>query len=149
MKVILLKDVKSLGKEGDVVEVSDGHAMNFLFPQNLGVQATAETLARRTQKEEKAKKMAKREVSASSKSAKALEGVELVMKEKVSEGGTLYAAVNAAAIAKALKKKTKVDVAADMVEVEGGPIKEPGERRVTVNLPHGFEANLTVRVDAA
>lgn len=144
-----MKDVKELGKEGEVAEVSDGYAMNFLFPQNLAVQATSEQLARKRQREEKAKKLAKQEVSASSKTAKALEGFELVLKEKVSEGGTLYASVNEASIAKALKKATKEEITSEMVEMEGEPMKEPGERRVMINLPHGFEATISVRVEPA
>lgn len=147
MKVILLKDVKALGREGEVKDVSDGYAMNFLFPQNLAVQATADTLRRMKEREQASERRSKKEMKVFAGAAKDLEGFELVLKEKVSDKGTLYAAVTADTVAKALKK-AKFDVTADMVALEP-PMKEPGERRVSVELPHGFEAEIVVRVEAA
>jgi large subunit ribosomal protein L9 len=147
MKVILLKDVKALGKEGDVKEISDGYAMNFLFPQNLAIQATADALKRMKDREQAAERKSKKEMKSTATVAKSMEGFEITLKEKVSEKGTLYAAVTAETIAKALKK-AKFDVTADMVELEP-PMKEPGERRVSVSLPHGFEAEIVVRIEAA
>lgn len=145
MKVILLKDVKSLGRQGSVVEVSDGHARNFLFPQNLAVQATAESLERMRQREAKAKRIAKKGMASAGVVAQKLEGFELTLKEKVSDGGKLYAAVTPKLLAAALKKKGFA-VEDNMIEL-GQPIKEVGERQVTVNLPHGFEARITVHVE--
>ncbi len=147
MKVILLKDVKELGKEGDIKEISDGYAMNFLFPQNLGIQATAVAIKRLKEKAEIGERKAKKEMKGTAKLAEALEGFELVIKEKVNEVGTLYAAVTPEKVAKALKK-AKFEVTADMVELEP-PIKEVGERRVSIALPQGFEAEITLRIEAA
>jgi len=146
MKVILMADVKTLGRRGEVVEVSDGYARNFLYPQNLAVQATADALRRLKEQEAAAERRVKKGMKEAAKLAGALEGFELVLKEKVSESGKLYAAVTAKAIAKALKK-AKFDIEDDMVELD--PIKETGEREVTVNLPHGFEATIRVRIEAA
>jgi len=146
MKVILLKDVASLGKEGSVVEVSDGHARNFLFPQNLAVPATPEALRRRDEKVEIAKRVVNKEVSQMGDLAQRLEGFELELVEKSNEGGTFYAAVTAKTIAEALKKK-KFNVTADMVKL-ADPIKEPGERTVVVQLPHGFEAEVRISVQS-
>lgn len=146
MKVILLKDVKELGKEGDIVSVSDGHARNFLFPQNLAVQATDEGLKQKAEKEASVERKNKKAMSAASKLAKALDGFELVLTEKADKG-TLYAAVTAKGIADALKKK-KFDVTEGMIELKE-QIKEPSEREVTINLPHGFEASIQLRVEAA
>lgn len=147
MKVILLKDVKELGKEGDVKEISDGYALNFLFPQNLAVQATAASIKRLKEKAEIGERRAKKEMKGVAKLAEALEGFDLVLKEKVNEVGTLYAAVTPEKVAKALKK-AKFDVTSDMVELEP-PMKEAGERRVSIALPQGFEAEITLRVEAA
>ena len=144
MKVILLKDVKTLGKLGEVVNVSDGYAMNFLFPQNAAVQATADAIRRMKEREAAEKRRVKKDVSASSKLAEKLEGFELVLTEKANENGVLYAAVNAKIVAKALRK-AGFDIEEDLVEME--PMKEVGERRVTVSIPNGFEAEITVRIE--
>jgi large subunit ribosomal protein L9 len=144
MKVILLKDVKTLGKLGEVVNVSDGYAMNFLFPQNMAVQATADAVKRMKDREAADKRRAKKDVSASSKLAEKLEGFELTVTEKANEAGVLYAAVNGKVVAKALRK-AGFAVEDDWVEME--PMKEVGERRVTVSLPNGFEAEITLQVE--
>lgn len=147
MKVILLADVKTLGRRGAVVDVSDGYARNFLFPQNLGVQATEDSIRRLREQEEAAERRTKKGMSLAGKAAQKIEGYELVLKEKVSDGGKLYAAVSPKTIAKALKKAGfEVDEA--MVELKS-PIKDVGEREVAINLPHGFEATITVRIEAA
>lgn len=145
MKVILLKDVVSLGKEGDVVEVSDGHARNFLFPQILAVSATPDTLRKRAEKEQAVQRSSHKEISVMGDVAQRLDGTEIVIEEKMSEGGTFYAAVTAKSIADALKKK-KFKVTPDMIKL-AAPIKEPAELTVSVNLPHGFEAEVRVIIE--
>ena len=146
MKVILLKEVKALGREREVVNVSDGYAENFLFPQNLAIQATAGSLKRLEEQEKSQDRKAKREMSKAADLAKKLEGFELVLKEKASEAGHFYSAVTAKAIVKGLKK-SGFYVAEKMVEMEK-PFKNPGEHRLIVNLPHGFEAEITLRLEA-
>jgi len=145
MKVILIRDVASLGKEGDLVEVSDGHARNFLFPQNLAVQATADALQKRTQKEEALKRQTHKEMSGAGEVAKDLDGREVLLQVKVSDGGVLYAAVTGKDIAKALSKEG-VKVKSEMIKLED-PIKEPGEYDVRVELSHGFEAEIKIIVE--
>ncbi len=145
MKVILLKEVKSLGKEGAIVNVSDGHAMNFLFPQNLAIQATEEALRRMKEREASAERRAKKGLKEAAKLAHKMEGHELVLMEKVSEKGHLFAAVHAKQVAAGLKK-AGFDVTEEMVELNE-PVKEPGEKRVTVHLPDGFEAEIHLRVE--
>lgn len=145
MKVILLEDVKDLGKQGDVVEVSDGHARNFLFPQNMAVTATAEALHKRAEKEKAMSKKEHKEISMTGDLAAQLDGFQLIMQEKVSEGGVLYAAVTKELIAKALKKqKLKVDPEAIQLDA---PIKETGEYDVLVTLAHGFESTIQLIIE--
>src|SRR3989338_7694354 len=140
MKVILMSDVRDLGKEGSVVEVSDGHARNFLFPQNLGIAATADALRKKEEKEEVQSRKIKKEISAAGDLAASLDGFELELEEKVSEGGVLYAAVSAKTIADTLKKQGfKIDP--DTIVIKS-PLKELGEHTDTINLPHGFEAEI-------
>jgi large subunit ribosomal protein L9 len=145
MKVILMKDVKDLGKEGDIVDVSDGHARNFLFPQNLAVAATADTMKQKAQKENALSLKVHKEMSVAGDLAAKLEGFELVIREKVSDGGVLYAAVNKKEIASALKKEGfKVDPEAVVIKE---PIKELGEYTVSVNLVHGFESEIRIIIE--
>ncbi len=145
MKVILIQDVKTLGKEGEVVKVSDGHARNFLFPQNLAVPATPEALKARKDREQAASRKTNKEMSAAGEIAKKLEGYELVLQEKTSDNGTLYAAVTAKTIAKALKK-AGFKVSDEMVQLKE-PLKEPGDVTLNVSLPHGFEAEIRVVIE--
>ncbi|KKW32331.1 MAG: 50S ribosomal protein L9 [Candidatus Uhrbacteria bacterium GW2011_GWA2_52_8d] len=145
MKVILMSDVKELGKEGEIVEVSDGHARNFLFPQNLAVAATADSLKQKAEKEASLTRKEHKEMSVAGDLAASLEGFELVLQEKVSDGGVLYAAVTGKAIADALKKAGyKIDPSwIDLAHA----LKEPGEYTVGISLPHGFEAQIKVLIE--
>lgn len=143
MKVILLKDIKSLGRERQVVEASDGYARNFLFPQNMATPATPDAMRARREREEKAKREAHKELSVYGDLAAQLDGHEVVIKQKINEAGTFYGAVTGQHIADALKKDGFKQVDASMVGL-AHPIKEPSEETVTVSLPHGFEAEIRV-----
>ena len=145
MKVILQKDVPGTGKRGEIKEVADGYARNFLLKKNLAKVATDQLQQDIKASEEKEKKKMESELKQSQKLATKLEGVEIELNEKVSDGGTLYAAVSAGKIATALKKKFKVDVASSQIRVEP-PIKEPGEHLVCIDFSHGLEAEILVNV---
>ena len=145
MKVILLSSVKPLGKEGDVVEVSDGHARNFLFPQSLAVPATDEALKKKAEREKIASGKASKALSAAGDLAHKLEGHEVLLEENVSDGGVFFAAVTGKMIASALKKEG-FPVETDWIHIES-PIKEPGDYTASVSLPHGFEAEIKIIVE--
>ncbi len=145
MKVILIQNVKTLGKEGDIVQVSDGHAQNFLFPQNLAVPATAASLKAQNEKVKNISRKENKELSAVGEIAKRLEGYELLLQVKTNDNGTLYAAVTSKVIASALKKEG-FKVSAEMIELKE-PIKEPGDVTLNVSLPHGFEAEIRIVIE--
>lgn len=145
MKVILIQEVKTLGKEGEIVDVSDGHARNFLFPQNLAIAATEEALMKRKKKQQVVKRQSQKVLIAFADLSAKLDGHEIVLKEKINDNGTLYGAVNAQTIAKALKKE-KFKIKEEMINLDS-PIKEPGETMVNISLPHGFEAEVRVVVE--
>lgn len=144
MKVILLKDVKKLGREGDVVDVSDGYAMNFLFPQNLGIQASAQALQALQTKKKQASVKEKKELTRARKLADRLDGQEISLTAKMNEHGKLFAAVSQKEVAKALKS-AGFDVDPDMIVIEK-PMKETGEYRLTLDLPQGLEAEIVIEV---
>jgi large subunit ribosomal protein L9 len=137
--------VSSLGKQDEVVEVSDGHARNFLFPQNLAVPATEEALRKKKEREQMAKKESQKAVVSAGKIAERLNGYELTIQEKMNEAGHLYAAVTKKTIAKALKK-AGFDIEEEMVDL-AEPLKEPCEKTIMIQLPFNFEAEVSLMVE--
>ena len=144
MKVILMKDIPTLGFKGETKQVSDGYARNYLFPQNLAVQATAQAKASAKRDKEVAAKRKEKSLKQSGQDMKKLDAFLLSLKERANDTGGLYAAVTSAKIAAGLKK-VGFQVTAEMVDLPE-PIKEVGEHQVQLNLPHGFEAKITVEV---
>ena len=144
MKVILLEDVKSHGSQGDVVEVSEGYARNFLFPEHLAVEATEQTLSEKKQKENAAVKRSKKQEQEEKKQAKALDGAEVLIKEKA-EKGSLYGSVGVKEVVEALKGM-KHKVKEEWIEFESK--KELGSYEATVNFPSGFEATINIIIEA-
>lgn len=146
MKVILLKDVKPHGKEGEVVEVSEGYARNFLFPQNAAVQASQGALSALTTKQKQASAKEKRELAKIRALATALDGLQLTVLSKANEHGKLFAALSEKELVKALKKEGH-EVEQKWIRFER-PIKELGEQSVRLELPHGLEAEIQLTIEA-
>lgn len=145
MKVILLKKVKGLGEKYDTKEVADGYARNFLLPQNLAEISTPERAA--IMKERKAKEIgdAQKDLERVEALAEKLEMLEIIVKAKAQEDGTLYGSVGPKEIAAAVKKHhTSIDEKQIFIK---SPIKKLGEHEAVVNLNHGLEAPITVIVE--
>ncbi|MBS6476906.1 MAG: 50S ribosomal protein L9 [Firmicutes bacterium] len=147
MKVILLKDVKGLGKKNDVIEVSDGYGRNFLIKNGLATVATStqvNSINISKAAEEKRKAAEKAEAI---KLAKELETKTVVVEIKTGETGKLFGALNTQAIADALKKQG-VDIDKKKI-VLSDPIKSVGEYTITVKPYAEVSAKLKVIVKAA
>lgn len=145
MKVILLKDISGVGKAGDVKEVNDGYARNFLLPNALAKIATPQVM-RETEKQKEAKtQKAELELKAAQELAGKLEGVEIKLSAKAGEGNQIFGSINAQKIAEALNKKGhKVE----KIRIKlFSPIKTLGEHDVTVEFGHGLEAKIKVIVE--
>jgi large subunit ribosomal protein L9 len=145
MEVILLHDVESLGHEGDIVRVADGHARNFLFPKRLAVAASKDAKA---QLERRRGSIARREVhkaEAARKVADALHEHPLVVKAKSGEGGRLHGTVTAQQIVEALLEQTGVSLDRRRVNLVE-PIRELGDYLVAAEVYKGVQAQLTIRV---
>jgi len=141
MKVVLLKDIENMGKEGEIKEVADGYARNFLLPKNLAELATPESMKRAEAKKAKGAEEAKMELEEAQKLAELLEGRELFIKVKEKDG-KLFGSVNEKTIAKTFKDEgLKVDPSNIKL---AEPIKEVGEYDVAISLDHGLEANIRV-----
>ena len=110
MKVILLEDVKTLGKKGSVVEVSDGYARNAILPKKLGVEATPKNLNDLKLQNQHADKVAQENYENALELAKKLEEVKVVVSLKKGENGKLFGSVSSKEIAAALKEQTGIEI---------------------------------------
>ena len=145
MKVVFNKDVPGSGKRGEIKEVSDGYARNFLLKKNLAEQLTDGVGNRLQAQESKKIKEAEEELQACQSAADRLDGGELSIVEKINEDGRLYAAVTVTKIANLIKKQYGIEIEARQVLVPI-PIKIVGEHRATIKFSHGLEAEMTVIV---
>ena len=146
MKVILLKDVKGQGKKGEIVNVSDGYARNYLFPRNLAQEATAQNLNSAQVKQEAAAHKKEMEKKNAQEMAKQLENKGVVIKAKCGSTGRLFGAITNAEIAEALNQQTGLELDKKKV-VLANPIKELGEYTVTVKLHAGVQATIGLKVE--
>lgn len=143
MKVILQQDVKGQGKKGQLIDVSDGYARNFLLPRKLAVTATAENLNTMKQQEKaKAAQMAAEKAAAQETAAK-LEGVMVKVPAKAGNGGKLFGSVTSKEISDALKGQTGMDIPKTKI-VLPEPIKAFGTYQVKCKL--GYEVTGTINV---
>lgn len=143
MKIILLQDVKGTGKKGEIKDVADGFARNFLFQKKLARLASREALVDLKAQEEKLKKQMERELHESQETAAKLDGVEIEISAKTSETGTLYSAINSLKIVQEVKKNFGLVIKPEQVVITK-PIKELGEHKVLIKFPHGLEAEVDV-----
>ncbi len=145
MKVILLEEVKGLGKKGDVVNASDGYARNFLFPKNLAKEATTGNI--KTLGEQKKSQQLKKDKELEDAKALAdkLEKITVELKAKAGEGGRLFGSVTAKEIAEALEKQHKIKFDKRKL-VLPEPIRELGVRNVEVKVYPSVVGSLKVHV---
>lgn len=148
MKVILNEDVKHLGEEGDVKNVANGYARNYLLPRGLALPYSAETIAyfESRQDEIEARKAEKREKARGVKER--LEELNIVIGVSAGPNGKLYGSVSAQTIVDELAKLGFADIEKKRIEVPGNMIKSAGKYEVAVKLYEKEVANLTVHVEA-
>ena len=145
MKVILLEDVKKLGKKGDLVDVSDGYARNFLFPRNLAKEATEGSLKQLKQVKDAIAKKKQKELEQAKELAKVLSNTTVTLKVKAGEQGKLFGSVTSKDISEALKKQYNIEVDRRKIELQE-PIKSLGSYKVDVKLAPGVDAKLSVKI---
>lgn len=144
MKIILLKDVKNVGKKGDVVEASDGYARNFLFPRKLAQVATAENLHIVNQKKENERRAKLEETEAAQKTADRMRNQELIIKTKVGDNGRLFGAITNKDVTELINKKFDTDF--DKKKVLMNTIKLVGSYDVEVKIYPEISTKLKVTV---
>ncbi len=145
MKVILLQDVKSLGKKGEIVNVNDGYARNFILPKKLGVEATGKNLNDLKLQRNNEKKVAQENLEAAKKLAAELAEGQVELAIKVGEGGRAFGSVSSKEIAAAVKEQMNLDVDKKKIQLKEA-IKSLGTHIVSVKLHPQVTAELKVFV---
>ncbi len=142
MKIVLLSDIKNIGKLGDIKEVADGFARNFLFPKKLAEMATDTAIKKVEIEKQKQNEIAKKNLEATQELASQLDGKEITISAKAKDG-KLFGSITAKNIVKELKKE-KFDIKENSIILE--PIKELGEYDLRIELEHGIEVSLKLIV---
>ena len=145
MKVILLQDVKSLGKKGEIVNVNDGYARNFILPKKLGVEATGKNLNDLKLQKNNEKKVAQENLEAAKELAAELSAGKVELSIKVGEGGRTFGSVSSKEIAAAVKEQMELDVDKKRIQLKEA-IKSLGTHIVHVKLHPEVTAELKVVV---
>lgn len=144
MKVVLLADVKGHGKKGELCNVSDGYARNFLFPKKLAVEADSTALNELKGREEAKAHHKQEEINAAKATAEALNGKTVVIKAKAGTGGRLFGSVTSKEIAAEIKRSLGIEI--DRKKMNVADIKSFGEFTAEIKLYQGITASLTVNV---
>jgi len=146
MKVILLSDVKNVGKKGEIKEVSDGYARNFLLPKGLAVEATEGNLKHLLDEK---KQVRNKEERIKKKSAELLNKLSQKMwriRVKAGSAGKLFGSLTSSHIAEMLSKATGEDIDRRWIKVKK-PIKEIGTHEIDVKLPGGVKGKIKVKIE--
>lgn len=145
MKVILLADVKTKGKKGDIISVSDGYARNMLLPKGLGVEATPKNLNDLKLQKAHDEKVAQENLDAAKAFAAQIEKSEVTIAIKCGENGKLFGSVSAKEIAEAAKDQLGFELDKKKIQLDG-QIKELGDKKVAVKVHPKVTASFTVHV---
>lgn len=148
MKVILLEDVKSLGKKGQIVNVSDGYARNMILPKKLGVEATSKNLNDLKLRKANEEKVAQENLDAAKAFAEELSTKEIILTLKVGEGGRTFGSVSSKEISEAAKKQLNLEIDKKKLQLEN-PIRNLGVTNVPVRLHPKVTGSLKVWVKEA
>ena len=145
MKVILLEDVKSLGKKGQLVEVNAGYARNFILPKKLGIEATSKNINDLKLQKAHEDKVAAEQLAAAKVLAEELKDKSVELKMKVGEGGRTFGAISTKEIAAAAKEQLGYELDKKKISVDE-PIKSLGVHNVKIKLLPMVTADLKVKV---
>ena len=145
MKVILLDNIKGVGKKDEIINASDGYARNFLFPKKLAVEANTENLAKLNNKKEAAIYKKDKEKQEAEELAKKLKGIMLKIKVKSGENGKIFGGVTSKEISENLNAQYNLDIDKKKIELKE-TIKTLGGFVVTIKLYEGVVASLKIDV---
>lgn len=147
MEIVLLEDVKALGKKGQVVKVSDGYARNFILPKKLGVEATPKNLNELKLQKANEERIAAKQYAEAKELGDKLSKSSVTLAIKAGESGKAFGSVSGKEIAKAVSEQLGLDVDKKKL-VLPEPLKTLGEHQVAVKLHKDVTAHLTVKIVA-
>ncbi|AEH49736.1 50S ribosomal protein L9 [Parageobacillus thermoglucosidasius] len=145
MKVIFLKDVKGKGKKGEIKNVADGYATNFLFKQGLAIEATPANIKALEAQKRKEQRQAEEELAKAKKLKEKLEQITVQLTAKAGEGGRLFGSITSKQIAEALQAQHQIKIDKRKIELEDA-IRSLGFTNVPVKLHPEVTATLKVHV---
>ena len=148
MKVILLQDVKGKGKKGQMLEVSDGYARNYMLPRKIAIEATADAVNTKNMNDKAAAEKAAKERAEALETSRKLREMTLIVKAKGGGAGRLFGSVTNQEIADALKASTGISLDKRKIVI-ADPIKNVGTYTVTCKLGYEISAPLTVKIEEA
>lgn len=148
MKVILLQDVKSLGKKGETVDISDGYARNYILPKKLGIEANSQNLNDLKLQKAHEEKVAKELLAEAGKLAEKIEKLTVNVSLKSGKDGRAFGSISSKEIAVALKEQHGIEVDKKKISLDE-PIKAVGTSIVSIKLHREVTAKLTVKVSEA
>ena len=145
MKVILLQDIKKIGKKDEIINASDGYARNYLLPKNLAVEANETNLANLGAKKQQAKEQKDLEIQEAKKVAEKIKDTILTIKVKAGENGKIFGGVTSKEIAEELEKNYKIAIDKKKINLKE-TVKNLGTFTVEIKLGDGVVGSLTVKV---
>ena len=147
MKVILLEDVKSLGKKGEIVNVNDGYARNFILPKKLGLEATSKNLNDLKLQNQNDEKVAQEKLDAAKALAEEIKEKSITVKIQAGVEGKVFGSISSKEIATEAKKQLNMDIDKKKIVIPDA-IKSLGTYNVNIKLHKDVTATLTVKVEA-
>lgn len=145
MQVILLQDIKNVGKKDQILNANDGYARNFLFPKKLAVEATKDNLLKLQAKKDSKAHQKNLEIEANKEIAKKIEKITLELKVKAGANGKTFGGITSKEIAEGLKKQTGIDIDKKKIILKEN-IKTLGNYLVDVKLGDGINAKLPIKI---
>lgn len=146
MKLVLLQDVKSLGKKGEMVNASDGYARNFLIPKGLAKEVNNQVMNEFKNAENSKKYKTEQEIAAANAAKAKLDGQTLLIKAKAGQGSKLFGSITSKEVSAEIKNKLALDI--DKRKISMSDIKTIGTFKAEIKLYTGISASLTVEVEA-
>ena len=143
MKVILLQDIKNVGRKEQVLEANDGYARNYLFPKKLAIEATKDNMAKLQAKKTSEANKKKAEIDANKEIAKKIEKMELTIKAKVGENSKIFGGITSKEIDEELKKQHNFEIDKKKIVLKE-TIKNLGRYTAEIKIGEGINAKLTV-----
>lgn len=147
MKVILLQDIKNVGRREQIIEANDGYARNYLFPKKLAIEATKDNMLKLQAKKKADENRKNAEIEANKEVAKSIEKIELKIKAKAGENGKIFGGITSKEISEELKKQYKFDIDKKKIVVKD-TIKNLGRFTIEIKFGDGIVAKLTIAVEA-